>query len=108
MPRYGVDTVELAIETLKQGACQQMKAKIIAIPDGDYRSITIVDSDGVVDEPLGINLLIRRRGEILEFDLSKSNPPCRGPNCIEIQQGGRTFVPVHLSRTRIFNFAEVM
>jgi len=52
-----------------------MKAKITAIPDGDYRSITIVDSDGVVDEPLEINLLIRKRGESLEFDLSKSSPP---------------------------------
>src|SRR5712675_315634 len=79
LDRYGADTVELAIELLKQGACQQMKAKITAIPDGDYRSITIVDSDGVVDEPLEINLLIRKRGETLEFDLSKSSPPCRGP-----------------------------
>jgi N-methylhydantoinase B len=79
LDRYGADTVELAIELLKQGACQQMKAKITAIPDGDYRSITIVDSDGVVDEPLEINLLIRKRGESLEFDLSKSSPPCRGP-----------------------------
>src|SRR6266849_2611691 len=79
LDRYGADTVELAIELLKRGACQQMKAKITAIPDGDYRSITIVDSDGVVDEPLEINLLIRKRGETLEFDLSKSSPPCRGP-----------------------------
>src|SRR5216683_918234 len=79
LDRYGADTVELAIELLKQGACQQMKAKITAIPDGDYRSITIVDSDGVIDEPLEINLLIRKRGESLEFDLSKSSPPCRGP-----------------------------
>src|SRR5215510_7348962 len=60
LDRYGADTVELAIELLKQGACQRMKAKIAAIPDGDYRSITIVDSDGVIDEPLEINLLIRK------------------------------------------------
>ena len=79
LDRYGADTVEHAIELLKQGACQQMKAKIAAIPDGDYRSITIVDSDGVIDEPLEINLLIRKHGESLEFDLSKSSPPCRGP-----------------------------
>jgi N-methylhydantoinase B len=79
LDRYGADTVEHAIELLKQGACQQMRAKIAAIPDGDYRSITIVDSDGVIDEPLEINLLIRKHGESLEFDLSKSSPPCRGP-----------------------------
>jgi N-methylhydantoinase B len=79
LDRYGVDTVEHAIELLRVGASQQMRAKIATIPDGDYRSMTIVDSDGVVDEALEINLLIRKRGETLEFDLSRSSPPCRGP-----------------------------
>ncbi len=79
LDRYGADTVEQAIELLKQGASQQMKAKISSIPDGDYRAQTIVDSDGVIDEPLEINLLIRKRGNVLDFDLSKSSPPCRGP-----------------------------
>ncbi len=79
LDRYGEDTVERAIDLLKRGAAQQMRAKIATIPDGDYRSVAIVDSDGVIDEPLEINLLIRKRGEGMEFDLSKSSPPCRGP-----------------------------
>jgi N-methylhydantoinase B len=79
LDRYGADLVEHAIELLKQGASQQMKAKIASIPDGDYKGISIVDSDGVVDKPLEINLLIRKRGDTLEFDLSQSSPPCRGP-----------------------------
>ncbi|MGL5166888.1 MAG: hydantoinase B/oxoprolinase family protein [Afipia sp.] len=79
LDRYGADTVEQAIDLLKQGASQQMRAKIATIPDGEYRSTTIVDSDGVIDAPLEINLIIRKHGEGLEFDLSKSSPPCRGP-----------------------------
>lgn len=79
LDRYGADTVEQAIDLLKRGASRQMRAKIATIPDGEYRSTTIVDSDGVIDAPLEINLIIRKHGEGLEFDLSKSSPPCRGP-----------------------------
>jgi N-methylhydantoinase B len=79
LDRYGVDVVEHAIELLKHGARQQMRTKIASIPDGEYRGTSIVDSDGVVDTPLEIKLVIRKRGEDLEFDLSESSPPCRGP-----------------------------
>ena len=79
LDRYGADTVEEAISLLKDSARQQMRAKIALIPDGTYESTTIVDSDGVVDEPLYIRLAIRKQGEDLEFDLSRSSPPCRGP-----------------------------
>ncbi len=56
-----------------------MRAKIASNPDGDYKGRSVVDSDGVVDEPLEINLTIRKRGDTLEFDLSESSKPCRGP-----------------------------
>lgn len=79
LDRYGVATVEEAISTLRVGAAQQMRAKIATIPDGEYRSTAFVDSDGVVNEPLEINLVIRKVGQDLEFDLSGSSPPCRGP-----------------------------
>lgn len=79
LDRYGATLVEEAIEQLKDGASQQMRAKIASIPDGDYKGRSVVDSDGVVDEPLEINLTIRKRGDTLEFDLSESSTPCRGP-----------------------------
>jgi N-methylhydantoinase B len=56
-----------------------MRAKIRDIPDGIYRSETIVDSDGVDDTPLRLRLAIRKENEDLYFDLSESSPPCRGP-----------------------------
>ena len=79
LDRYGADTVEEAIGTLRKSAAQQMRAKIASIPEGEYHGTAIVDSDGVVDQPLEINLIIRKQGDDLEFDLSRSSPPCRGP-----------------------------
>jgi N-methylhydantoinase B len=79
LDRYGEDVVTNAISELKSRATQQMRAKIRGLPDGTYESTTIVDSDGVVDEPLEIRLKIVKQGTDLTFDFSKSSPPCRGP-----------------------------
>lgn len=79
LDRYGSDIVEDAIALLKFGARQQMRAKIASIPDGEYKATSIVDSDGVIDRALEINLIIRKQGEEIEFDLSNSSAPCRGP-----------------------------
>src|SRR3981081_2928379 len=79
LDRYGEDTVEESIGILKDVARQQMRAKIATIPDGEYSATTIVDSDGVVDEPLHIRLKVCKIGPDLEFDLSGSSLPCKGP-----------------------------
>lgn len=77
--RYGAETVEQAIAELKSRAEQQMRAKIATIPDGVYDGEAVVDSDGVVDEPLYIRLKVTKRDKELQFDLSRSSPPCMGP-----------------------------
>lgn len=77
--RYGAATVRQAIDELKARAEQQMRAKIQTIPDGTYRGEAVVDSDGVVDEPLFVRLTVTKAGSDLTFDLSDSSPPCLGP-----------------------------
>ncbi|EDP66808.1 N-methylhydantoinase B [alpha proteobacterium BAL199] len=79
LDRYGRDTVDGAIVELRRRAAQQMRAKIAPIPDGTYEGEAIVDSDGVVDEPLYIRLTMTKRGDELSFDFSRSSPPCEGP-----------------------------
>ena len=79
LDRYGRDTMEAAIVEMRTRAEQLMRAKIATIPDGTYRSVAWVDSDGVVDEPLKIALTVRKEGSDLYFDLSESSPPCKGP-----------------------------
>ena len=79
LDRYGRDTVEAGIEELKVRAERQMRARIATIPDGCYHGRAWVDSDGVVDEPLTIEMRIEKRGTDLFFDMSGSSPPCAGP-----------------------------
>ena len=79
LDRYGDDTVREAIAELRTRAAQQMRARIAEIPDGVYRSQAIVDSDGVVNEPLEINLAITKADDRLTFDFAGSSPPCAGP-----------------------------
>jgi N-methylhydantoinase B len=79
LERYGADTVDAAILELRARAAQQMRAKIATIPDGSFEGHAIVDSDGVVDEPLLIKMKITKKDTGLTFDMSGSSPPCRGP-----------------------------
>ncbi len=79
LDRYGDDTVRAAIAELRKRAARQMRARIAQIPDGTYRSQAIVDSDGVVNEPLEINLAVTKSGDALTFDFAGSSPPCQGP-----------------------------
>ena len=79
LDRYGRDTIETGIEELKARAEQQMRARIATIPDGRYHGRAWVDSDGVVDEPLTIDMRIEKTGTDLHFDMSGSSPPCAGP-----------------------------
>lgn len=79
LDRYGEEVVRQSIKELKIRATEQMKAKIADIPDGIYHGVSYVDSDGVVDEPLKIDLKVTCRGDELHFDLSGSSDPCMGP-----------------------------
>jgi len=79
LDRYGDDTVREAIEELRARAATQMRACIATIGDGVYQSTAYVDSDGVVNTPLEINLKITKSGDRLTFDFANSSPPCIGP-----------------------------
>ncbi len=79
LDKYGVPLVEEVIAEMRGRAARQMRARIETIPDGSYRGLARVDSDGVVDEPLTIDLRLRKEGGELHFDLSRSSPPCAGP-----------------------------
>ncbi len=79
LERYGDETVESAITELHARAANQMRQLISEMPEGSWQSVAFVDSDGVVDEPLRINLKVTKNFDKLVFDFSGSSPPCRGP-----------------------------
>ena len=79
LERYGDKTVDLAIKELHVRAATQMRQLISEMPEGSWQSLAFVDSDGVVDEPLRVNLKVTKDFDKLVFDFSGSSPPCRGP-----------------------------
>ena len=79
LDRYGDDVVQAAIVELRTRAEAQMRQLIDEIPDGAYTATAWVDSDGVVNEPLTINLKIDKTPGHLRFDFAGSSPPCMGP-----------------------------
>ncbi|HJO72015.1 MAG TPA: hydantoinase B/oxoprolinase family protein [Rhodospirillales bacterium] len=79
LDRYVEDTVEAAIIELKARSERQMQACIEAVPDGTYSFTSHIDSDGVVNEPLAVALDMTIQGGSIQFDFSRSSPPCRGP-----------------------------
>ncbi|MCF8487299.1 MAG: hydantoinase B/oxoprolinase family protein [Rhodobacteraceae bacterium] len=99
MDRYGDDTVTAAIAEMRGLAARQMRAMIDLIPPGTYRATAIVDSDGVVNEPLTIALSVTTTQQGLTFDFAGSSLPCMGPmNSVR----ATTLSSVYLAMRHIF------
>jgi N-methylhydantoinase B len=79
LDRYGDDVVNASIAELAVRAEAQMRSLIDEIADGTYTSTAWIDSDGVVNEPLAIELSIKKTAGHLVFDFEGSSPPCMGP-----------------------------
>ena len=99
LDRYGEATVSACIVELRTRSARMMRAHIATIPDGEYQSEAFVDSDGIDPDPLAICLTVRKHAGELDFDFSRSSPPCRGPlNCVL----GTTKAAVYLAMKHIF------
>jgi len=79
LDKYGVETVEAVIAEMRQRSEIMMRANITSIPDGEYDFASCMDSDGIDDDKLVIDVRVRVDGSDIHFDFSKSSPPCRGP-----------------------------
>jgi N-methylhydantoinase B len=99
LDRYGDATVTEAIAEMRRLAARQMRAMIGLIPDGHYRSTAMIDSDGVVNQPLTIALTVTKSDSALAFDFAGSSAPCMGPmNSVR----ATTLSAVYLAMRHIF------
>ncbi len=99
LDRYGDATVTEAIAEMRRLAARQMRAMIGLIPEGTYRSTALIDSDGVVNQPLTIALAVTKGADGLTFDFTGSSPPCLGPmNSVR----ATTLSSVYLAMRHIF------
>lgn len=79
LDKYGEPTVSACIEEMRQRSAQMMRANIESIPNGTYTFSSYMDSDGVNEGLLEINVKARVDGGDVDIDLSGSSPPCEGP-----------------------------
>ncbi len=79
LDKYGEGTVSAVIAELNQRSERLMRAYIEAIPDGTYSFKSYLDSDGVEENLLRVEVEMAVRGSDIHFDYSKSSAPCRGP-----------------------------
>jgi N-methylhydantoinase B len=76
---YGPALVEEAFAELTARAAQLMRANIAELPDGTYSCDDWLDNDGIVDRPLKIALDIRKEGDRMTLDFSRTAAACAGP-----------------------------
>ena len=88
--KYGVETFFAALKTLLDQSEAATRAKIRAIPDGEYSYETFFDNDGESDEALAIRVKVVIAGDEMTIDYSGIADQVRG--CINsgYYGGGRT------------------
>ena len=88
--KYGVETFFRAVKTMLDQSEAAARAKIRAIPDGEYRYETFFDNDGESDDALPIRVKVIVAGDEMTIDYSGIAEQVRG--CINsgYYGGGRT------------------
>ncbi len=88
--KYGVETFFSAVKTMLDQSEAAARAKIRAIPDGEYGYDTFFDNDGETDDALPIKVKVIVAGDEMTIDYSDIAGQVRG--CINsgYYGGGRT------------------
>jgi N-methylhydantoinase B len=77
--RYGLATVEAAVDEILDSSERRMRAAIASWPDGDYEASDYLDNDGVNDGQREIHVAIRIRGDSAEVDFTGTAQQSAGP-----------------------------
>jgi len=79
MHKYGMVTVQEAMEELMDNSERRMRRIIEKWPDGEYVGTDYADNDGIIDEPLRIRITLRVTGDDLEVDFTGTSSQSKGP-----------------------------
>jgi N-methylhydantoinase A/oxoprolinase/acetone carboxylase beta subunit/N-methylhydantoinase B/oxoprolinase/acetone carboxylase alpha subunit len=80
---YGQDVLMAGVDALMEYAERMTRAVIDRIPDGTYEFHDFLDDDGVVPEPIRIQVTITVRGSGIHFDFTGTAPQRRAAiNCV--------------------------
>ena len=90
--RYGLQTVESAIDELICYSEKRMRHEIEQIPDGTYSFSDHMDDDGISPEPVVLRATVTVKGSDITFDFAGSAPQTLGPiNSTEAITAGTIF-----------------
>ena len=80
--RHGAEQLDATIAALLDHSETLMRRDLALYENGDYHAVGFMDSDGVTDEPVRIEVTVRLRDGSVEVDFEGSNPQVKGPfNC---------------------------
>ncbi len=71
--RYGRDQVLGAVANLVDSAERRFRDRLHELPDGRWRSVSLVEHDGVQNEVYEVTLTMVKRGDQLELDFTASS-----------------------------------
>ena len=101
--RYGARTVKAVMRRILDNTEQRVRAKLAAIPDGQWSAVAYQDSAREGDEGLyRILLTLTKRGDTLHFDFTGTDPQADGLiNCTHAGvRGGMTPATAHRALRR--------
>jgi N-methylhydantoinase B len=91
--RFGLETVQDAIEQIIDNTEERTRARIGEIPDGVYEYEDYVDSDGFTERPLRIFVKVTVKGSDIEFDCNGTSKQTPGPaNSVASGSPGAVYV----------------
>lgn len=80
MEKYGERKIRETIEDIHLYAENRMRDEIAKLPDGVYRGHSVLDSDGLTDDPIDIKVTITIEGDEAMVDFAGSSPQVTGPS----------------------------
>lgn len=82
LSRYGRATTVAVFEQILSNSEAESRAAILALPDGLYTAVDVIDGDGVDRSPIEIKVAVRIVGDTMEADFTGSSPARKAPiNC---------------------------
>jgi N-methylhydantoinase B len=72
--RYGADTVREIADEFIEYVARQMQQSILSVPNGTYKGIDVIDSDGMTEEPIEIKASVTVNNGRILVDFAGTHP----------------------------------
>jgi N-methylhydantoinase B len=101
--KYGLDIFRECTAMLMEYSENRVRRFIASLPDGDYTGVDYLDDDGIVDEPVKVQVNVHIRGDGMKVDFEGTSPQTKGNvNCPwSCTQGGVFYTMVGIVDPRM-------